>query len=266
MNNNICKKVNGNVSYYICKKIPVRHAFTTKSGGVSKGVLESMNLGFSRGDKPENVFENYKILSNALNIPYERITTTKQVHKNDVSVVKESDVGSGIHKSLSWESDALITNLKNTPIAAFYADCVVSILYDPVSESCGVCHSGWRGTASGILAKTAKKMCDEFGAKPQDIICAIGPSIAICCFETDEDVPQAMQNEMGSSVLRFITTKGRKFHIDLQGINKMLLEDVGLLEENIINSDICTYCHSDEFWSHRKTKGQRGVHAGIICL
>ncbi len=264
MNNKIIRKISGSMKYYICSEIPVRHAFTTKSGGVSTGDLESLNLGFSRGDKRENVIKNYKILSDALKIPFDRITTTKQVHKNDVSVVTEKDVGSGINKPLVWESDALVTNLKNTPIAGFYADCVVSLLYDPVSQCCGVCHSGWRGTAQEVLPRTVEKMRECFNAKPEDIICVIGPSIGVCCFETDADVPEAMEKQMGDIVRPFIHTKGHKFYVDLQGINQMLLEKAGL--NKIINSDICTYCHSDEFWSHRATNGKRGVQAGIICL
>lgn len=264
MNNKLIRKISGNMKYYVCSEINIRHAFTTKSGGVSTGDLESLNLGFSRGDKYENVIKNYQILSNAIDIPFDRITTTKQVHKNDVSVVTEEYVGSGIHKPLAWESDALITNLKNTPLAGFYADCVVSLLYDPVSECCGVCHSGWRGTAQEILPRTVEKMQQYFNAKPEDIICVIGPSIGVCCFETDADVPEAMENQMGEKVRPFIHEKGKKFHVDLQGINGMLLKNAGL--NKIINSDICTYCHSDEFWSHRVTNGKRGVQAGIICL
>ena len=89
MNNKIISKISGNMKYYICSELNIRHAFTTKSGGVSTGDLESLNLGFSRGDKYENVIKNYQILSNAIDIPFDRITTTKQVHKNDVSVVTE---------------------------------------------------------------------------------------------------------------------------------------------------------------------------------
>ena len=38
----------------------IRHAFSTRIGGVSKEHLSSMNLSFSRGDDPANVRENYR--------------------------------------------------------------------------------------------------------------------------------------------------------------------------------------------------------------
>ena len=60
--------------------------------------------------------------------------------------------------------------------------------------------------------------------------------------------------------------KGPKFHVDLQGIGVNLLQDAGLSAENVIDSGICTMCHSDEFWSHRVAHGVRGVQGGMICL
>ena len=146
----------GDLRYYICEKLQVRHAFTTKFGGVSTGPCESMNLGFSRGDDPENVRENYKILCAALGMNERRVTRTEQVHRAEVSVVTEETVGMGLHRPMIWESDAIVTNLPDTPLAGFYADCVVTLLHDPVSKSIGVCHSGWRGTAAGILPRTVE--------------------------------------------------------------------------------------------------------------
>ncbi len=71
---------------------------------------------------------------------------------------------------------------------------------------------------------------------------------------------------MGERVHPFVEARGVKFHVDLQGINAMLLREAGLNAGNIIDSGLCTYCHSDEFWSHRVTHGERGVQAGVICL
>lgn len=256
----------GTLSYYTSARIPVRHAFTTKAGGVSTGVCESLNLGFNRGDARENVLENYRILTAALEMPYDRLTMTKQVHRDEVSVVTEETAGMGLTRPMAWESDALVTNLPNTPLAGFYADCVVTLLYDAVSGSCGVCHSGWRGTAMGILPKTVDVMAERLGAKRESLVAVIGPSIGQCCFETDADVPEAMEREMGDQVHPFVQARGEKFYVDLQGINAMLLRGAGLDAGNIIDSGLCTYCHSDEFWSHRVTHGERGVQAGIICL
>ena len=55
MNESMCRVQRGSFVYYTCRRIPVRHAFTTKFGGVSTGACESLNLGFNRGDELENV-------------------------------------------------------------------------------------------------------------------------------------------------------------------------------------------------------------------
>ena len=144
--------------------------------------------------------------------------------------------------------------------------CVVTLFYDPATRTAGVAHAGWRGMAAGILPKTVEVMAEKLGAKRESLIAVLGPSIRQECFETDADVPEAMERLMGERVHPFIAEKGVKFHVDLQGIGVRLLTDAGLSPENVIDSGICTKCCADEFWSHRATHGHRGVQGGIICL
>lgn len=254
----------GSLVYYASTSISVPHLFTTKAGGVSTGYLSSLNLGFNRGDERENVLKNYDILADFFHVPKERLTCTKQVHNDEVGIVTEKEIGMGLGQPNSWKVDAVVTNLPLVPLCGFYADCVVTLLYDPVSRSIGACHSGWRGTAKGILPKTVSTMAEQYGAKPENIRAVIGPSIRQCCFETDADVPDAMHAEMGSRVAPYIQKRGDKFFPDLQGINEMLLREAGV--QNIVDSGICTKCDCDTFWSHRATHGRRGVHAGAIML
>lgn len=257
----------GDFIYYTCTQLEgVRHAFTTKAGGVSQGDCAGLNLGFNRGDTRENVLENYRILSKALSVDPDRLTLTHQIHQDKVSVVTEETIGMGLSHPMTWESDAIVTALKDVPLVGFYADCVVTLLYDPSTHTCGVCHSGWRGTAMGILSRTVDTMAQQLGTKRESLIAVMGPSIRQCCFETDADVPQAMEQMLGALVTPYIAEKGEKFYVDLQGVNRTLLEDAGLAPQNIVDSGICTKCESKIFWSHRATNGKRGVQAGVICL
>ncbi len=256
----------GSFVYYTCTRLPVRHAFTTKFGGVSTGHCESLNLGFNRGDTEENVRENYRRLADALGVDDARWTLTKQIHETEVSVVTEAQAGMGLHQPMAWQSDAIVTALPDTPLIGFYADCVVTLLYDPAAHTAGVCHAGWRGMAAGILPKTVAVMAEQLGTKRESLIAVLGPSIRQECFETDADVPEAMERQLGALVHPYIMEKGPKFHVDLQGIGVRLLQDAGLSPENVIDSGICTMCCAEEFWSHRATHGQRGVQGGVICL
>ncbi len=264
MHHSIRRRTDGALVYYMCEEMRTPHLFTTKFGGVSRGPLASLNLGFNRGDARENVIQNYEILARHLGVPRTRMTMTRQVHGDCVRVVDEKAVGMGQAQPLAWETDAIITNLPRVPLCGYYADCVVTLLHDPVSRSIGVCHSGWRGTANGILAKTVRAMREQYGADPANIQAVIGPSIRQCCFETDDDVPQAMRETMGDAVLPFIQRRGGKFFIDLQGINRIRLEQAGV--RAVVDSGLCTKCMQDTFWSHRATHGRRGVQAGVIML
>lgn len=155
----------GSFVYYTCDRLPVRHAFTTKFGGVSRGDCESLNLGFNRGDERENVLENYRILAEQLGMDEGRITMTKQIHDTQISVVTEGEAGMGLHQPMAWESDAIVTALPETPLCGFYADCVVTLFYDPETRTAGVAHAGWRGMAAGILPKTVEVMAEKLSAK-----------------------------------------------------------------------------------------------------
>lgn len=254
----------GSLVYYKSTLLDTPHMFTTKAGGVSTGYLSSLNLGSNRGDDPACVAQNYEIVARELGADAGRITRAKQVHGDEVAVIDERSAGRGSSKPKFEGVDAMVTNLTGTPLAGYYADCVLTMLYDPVSRSIGVCHSGWRGTANGILKKTVRTMQEAYGARPEHIRAVIGPSIRQCCFETDRDVPDAMRDTMGDAAVPYIKKADGKYWIDLQGINAAHLRNAGV--QLIQDSGICTKCEKEQFWSHRATNGKRGVQGGIIML
>lgn len=67
------------------------HCFSTRFGGVSEGHLASLNLGTHRGDVPENVRENYRILGAAVGFAPEQTVFTKQEHTDTILRVGKSD-------------------------------------------------------------------------------------------------------------------------------------------------------------------------------
>ena len=95
----------------------------------------------------------------------------------------------------------------------------------------------------------------------------MGPGISKCCFETDEDVPNAMTAALGAAALPFITGgEDGKFHVDLKGLNALRLERAGLLAGHVDVSPDCTMCLPEKYWSHRQTQGRRGSQAALIAL
>lgn len=254
----------GALEYLISTLIDVPHGFSTRLGGVSQGYLSSLNLGISRGDRPENVLKNYGILGSAIGFRPEDTVFTRQVHGDVVCRVGRANRGEGLLHPVKEDRDGLMTNETGIMLTIFTADCVPVLFYDPVTRSVAGAHAGWRGTAMGIVRRTVEEMTRQFGAKPRDIRAAIGPSIGKCCFETHDDVPQAMYQALGCAAQAYISPSGEKYHVDLKGINAHWLRKAGL--EWIDVSEDCTACQPERFWSHRVTCGQRGAQAAVIGL
>ena len=245
--------------------IPARHAFTTRYGGVSRGEFSSLNLGSNRGDDPEAVRENYRRVCALMGAGIDDCAVTKQVHGNTVRVVTEADR----HVCMSnvpYEADGLVTNTRGLPIMCFVADCVPALLCDGENSVIAAVHCGWRSSAADILGETVKKMC-ALGARPESIHAAMGAAIGRCCFETDDDVPQAVEKYLdGDTEGLFDRRADGKTMVDLRAANARRLIQLGLKAENIDLSQECTMCSHEKYWSHRYTKGRRGSQAAAIVL
>ena len=146
------------------------------------------------------------------------------------------------------------------------ADYGIILVYDETNRAIGAVHAGWRGSAGGILQQTVEPMSQTFGTLPQPLKAAIGPCIGPCCFETDADVPQAMDAALGSDAAPYLAKQGSKWHVDLAGLNRQWLLNSGLKPEHIESSGLCTGCHDPLFWSHRKMGEARGAQIAMISL
>lgn len=253
----------GTLEYLTAEGIHAPHCFTTRFGGVSGGIWESMNIGPSRGDALPNVVENYRILGNVLGFVPEDVVIARQTHSDIVRRVGRDDRGAGLLRDKLPECDGLITNEPGVALMVSTADCTPILLWDPVTGAVGAAHAGWRGTASAIGAKTVQAMCREYGCRPEDIRAAIGPNIGFCCFETDADVPSAMVTAFGSEVNAFIRKSGEKYYVNLKEINALILRRAGVRHIDI--SCDCTKCQPHRFWSHRITGLSRGSQGAIIA-
>lgn len=245
----------------------VRHGFTTRKGGVSRPPFDTLNLGVSRGDRPEAVQENYARICAALHMDPTRMTLSQQTHTANVRRITAADAGKGLTRPRDYtDVDAMITDVPGLPLAVFSADCGIILLYDPVRRAVGAAHAGWRGCAAGILANTVQAMETQFSSDPKDLRAAIGPCIGLCCFETDADVPEAMTAALGADAGEFLQRRGPKWHVDLAGLNRQWLLRAGLTPEHIDVCGLCTACRPDLFWSHRKMGNARGAQTALIAL
>ena len=242
------------------------HCFTTRLGGVSEGFFASMNLGMSTDDNVENIYINYEILSRTLSLNLFDMVKTSQTHTANIRYATEEDKGKIFDETPGYNDvDGLITDKKNIAISTSHADCTPIFFYDPVKKVIGMAHAGWRGTIKNIAGIMVQKFVMDFNSNPKDIIAVIGPSLGQCCFEVDKDVAEIILST-NKDYEKFMKIKGIKYHFDLWTINKYILLNEGLKEENIEISELCTKCNNDLFFSHRGQKGKRGLMSGIIMM
>ena len=251
--------------YMTSSLIPARHAFTTRYGGVSTGYLSSLNLISGHGDKPENIRENFRRVASLMGAGPDDCAVTKQVHGNVVRLVDERDR----HVCLStvpYEADGIATAAKGLPLFCFTADCVPVLLCEKDGKAAAAVHCGWRSSVGDILGEALRQL-ETLGARPQELCAAIGPAIGRCCFETDDDVPEAITAWLGGDTAGlFVRRADGKTLVDLRAANARRLMQLGAPAERIDISEECTFCSHEKYWSHRYTKGQRGGQCACIVL
>lgn len=264
-NENIVHIKNNGIEYIQFKKLLeyediLTHCFT----------LKPLDFGDNGNyeTKKELVENNYKVISDELKIDYKNIVRPYQTHTNNVKEVRDN---SGIFLSEYLDVDGLITNKRNKVLSLTFADCTPIYLFDANKKVIGNIHSGWQGTVKQIARKAIEKMIEVYNCNPKDIICAIGPSIRKCHFEVEDDVKEKFENEFNyMENIIFKAEKeslgNQKYYIDTSKINKNMLLEMGLKEENIIDCNICTVCNFELIHSYRKERQNAGRNTAIIML
>ncbi|MCR5604207.1 MAG: peptidoglycan editing factor PgeF [Lachnospiraceae bacterium] len=255
----------------------IRHAFSTRRGGVSEGIYSTMNLGYTRGDIKENVDENYRRMAQVLDCDPSCFVLSHQTHTVNVRTVTDKDKGCGITRPLEYSDvDGLITDTPGIVLVTLYADCVPLFFVDPVRKAVGLSHSGWRGTVNRMGQATVNAMRERFGTDPHDLVCGIGPCICMDCYEISEDVADEFLKEFPGCLLSagdtisdhtFLRDKGDgKYLLDLRDANRLIMLEAGVPEENIELPGICTCHNPDYLFSHRATNGKRGNLGAFLGL
>ena len=247
-----------------------RHLFSTRIGGVSEGDIGTMNLSYSRGDKKENVDENFRRIGEVLGCDVSDFVLSHQTHTTNVRVVTEEDKGRGITRELGYSDvDGLVTNVPGVVLSTFYADCVPLFLVDPVKKVIGLSHSGWKGTVNKMGKVTVDTMVREFGCNPKDILACIGPSICVDCYEVSRDVSDAFLEAFANAPNKdkiVLPKSQEKAMLDLWQANYAVFLETGICKEHITMPDICTACNKELLFSHRASNGKRGNLGAFLML
>lgn len=220
----------------------------------------------------EKALDDYKNITKAIGSSYINVVKTNQEHTNCVKIAKDKINKDEPDFNLEeyMHTDGLITNKKDIMLSTTNADCILLLFFDPVKKVIANTHSGWKGTLQRISVTTVNKMITEFDCNPEDIICCICPSIRKCHFEVDKDVKDMFYNEFKTlKTINEIIEKNpekEKWNIDTVLINRIILKELGLKDENIIDSGICSVCNSDLVHSFRVEKEGYGLATALIEL
>lgn len=247
----------------------VKHAFSTRMGGVSQGPYATMNFSFTRGDDPSDVMENYRRMAFALDVDLNRMVLTWQTHTTNVRTVTEADFGKGVIRDRDYRDvDGLITNIPGVTLVTFFADCVPLYFLDTKNKAIGLSHSGWRGTVNRMGAATLQAMKREFGTDPADIIACVGPSICQDCYEVGAEVIEQFRKNFDASHYEalFYEKANGKFQLNLWEANRIVLAEAGVPERHIFVTDICTHCNPELLFSHRRCAEKRGNLCAFLSL
>jgi YfiH family protein len=231
----------------------VFHAVFTRQGGVSSGPFATLNVGSGVGDDPAAVAENHERVYARLGVPADRVSSARQVHGNQITVVSGEGAGQ-VYPS----TDGLLTPTPGVALLLRFADCQPILLYDPVQHALGLIHAGWRGIALGIAHRAVQRMQSAFGSDPASLVACLGPAIGPCCYVVGDNVATAMGYAL-PNWRRAMQRVESGWRLDLSGANAQQLAAAGV--QHVEQAAMCTACRSHEFFSHRASGGRTGRFA-----
>ncbi len=228
----------------------VAHGFFGRRGGVSTGVYESLNAGYSTDDP--KVSENRDIIARTMgSVGRDNIATVHQIHSAECVYVTAS-----VPLDQRPQVDAMVTDQPNVILGVLSADCG-PILFRAVNKKgdplIGAAHAGWRGAFGGVLENTVRCMTDH-GAQLGSIVAVAGPCIAQKSYEVSQDFLEPFLRYDPDDARFFKVVHGSdKYLFDLPGYIARRLAACGV--RRVILSDIDTYTNAQDYFSYR-----RGTH------
>lgn len=262
-NENIVHIKNGDVEYLQFRKLleykdKLTHAYTLKP------------LRFSSRNTEETLKKNYTKICKSLDIPVNSLLKAHQTHTKNIEIVKNIPETLNFTKDNYEEVDGFITDKKEIALITRYADCTPIILYDKSKNVVSNVHSGWKGTLQKISQIAVQKMVKEYNSNPKDIIVCIGPHIRKCHFEVEGDFIKTFESEFGNIEKYYkkagIVEEKQKYYFNSISLIKDYLIEIGISENNIFDSGLCSVCNKEKMHSFRSEKENADRNIAIAYL
>jgi YfiH family protein len=235
----------------------ITHAVFTREGGVSKGHWMSLNVGLTVGDDPDLVAENRRLSFQTVNRSLETLSDSWLEHGTEV-------FPRPLDQQYPPKADIILTDKPEVTLFMRYADCAPILLFDPVKRVVGLAHSGWKGTVKKVGGVAVETMQARFGSNPADILAAIGPTIGPKQYEIGSDTAEMVRSAFGQDSRKVLPRFNHSVHFDLWETNRMVLEQAGVGQIEL--AGICTAENSQDWFSHRASKGKTGRFGVLLGL
>jgi hypothetical protein len=245
-------------------KLPgIKHGFATREGGYSSGLFSSLNCGFGSGDDKQIVARNRAKVADVMGVAKDKLLTVWQWHSADA--IEARDKWDVLQPP---EGDAIVTNVPGLALGILTADCAPVLFSDEAAQVVGAAHAGWKGALTGVTDSTIAAM-EKLGAKRENIVAVIGPTISQAAYEVGPEFYQRfLEADEGNA--RFFKPSERAGHgyFDLPGFLLKRLQAAGIKQACVIQA--CTYADERRFFSFRRTthrkEGDYGRQISTIAL
>ena len=223
----------------------LRHGFFTRQGGVSAGLYASLNCGFGSADDAANVAQNRARCAQSLGVAADGLVTAYQVHGMAVA-----ELDAPWAAEARPQADGLVTSRRGIAIGILTADCTPVLLADREAGVIGAAHAGWKGAKAGITDAVIAAMI-RHGAKAENIVAAIGPTIGSASYEVGAEFRPSFLDDNPVSARFFVEGPNGRLHFDLPGFVAARLKARNLAAVDVIEAD--TYADAGRFFSYRRS-------------
>lgn len=246
---------------------------------MSTGPFTSLNFGNpgdlppDRRDPKANMQQNWGVLTRAIaatlspatpELAGRAIVEVHQVHGPDVCVVPAGGPTPKDAAGHDVKADAIVTNDPLRLVAVRVADCTPVLIASGDGSIVAAIHAGWRGVVANIAAAAVDAM-SHLGARPEEMVAAIGPCIGPEAFEVGPEVAAEFHRVFGVRTPHVRATgAGNKSLVDLKEALRDQLIAAGLSPARVDVLPHCTVRDHADFFSHRRERGVTGRMVGII--
>jgi YfiH family protein len=243
------------------------NGFSTRMGGVSPMPAGALNLAGFHEDTAENILENRRRFLKLFPGQWS-LAGCWQVHGRDVRIVKDAADARPAENTLGETvyCDAVVSSAQAVLAAVKTADCVPILIGDSRSGAFAAIHAGWRGTLAEIAGYALGRMIDEYQTRSSDVVAAIGPAAAGCCYEVGGEVIESFRTKFAEADSLFLPTREGHARIDLVKaiVNQLVAAGVG--KECIYSAPLCTICKTELFFSFRREKKLYGKVGRLMSV